>query len=63
MASGGNLFDVFDKRTADDPANAAVVGARAGVRWADNVTGLPAGVVAARPARTDNPFFSIQGPL
>jgi len=61
VAVNGNLYDVFDKRLPDDAGGQKVVGARAGVRWVDNVTGKPANGVAARPPRTDKSFFSVQG--
>ena len=59
VAVEGNLFDVFDQRTPDHATQ--VVGARAAVRWLDAVAGKPANAtIAARPARTDKTFFSIQ---
>lgn len=58
VAVEGNLFDVFDQRTPDHGTR--VVGARAAVRWVDVVSGNPANGVAARPARTDKNFFSVQ---
>ena len=37
----GNLFDVFDRRTPDDPHPDRVVGARAAVRWLDGTDSFP----------------------
>ena len=71
VAAQGNLYDVFDDRTPDVPAN-DVVGARAAVRWVDATT-APNGLApvspvlgttgtfpGARPAITPQPFFTIQ---
>jgi len=66
ITAQGNLFDVFDRRTAD-VAN-RVVGARAAVRWVDAsmaAVGVQAnGTLSPRPGRTAQPatdsFFVVQ---
>jgi hypothetical protein len=69
IVAQGDLFDVFDDRTTDMPAN-EVVGARAAVRWV-NTTIMPNGkapqgvagsdgLVSPRPGIVNKPFFSIQ---
>ena len=68
----GNLFDAFDDRVPDDPAN-EVVGARAAVRWVDltqwkPVSGSPpvgqyidrVSGVTARPALVNKDYFQVQ---
>lgn len=57
----GNMYEAFDKRTADNGSN-EVVGARAAVNWIDAVAAgqPPTNQVNPRPGLTAADFFSIQ---
>jgi hypothetical protein len=53
----GNLFDVFDRRTASGP----VIGARAAVRWVESASKGPAGTQhPATQVQDGGHFFTIQ---
>jgi len=55
----GSFFDAFDQRTPDGND---VVGARAAVRWVDQVAAgvAPGNTLTPRPARTKKDFYAIQ---